>query len=182
VAQRPIQKGEGSEAGLMNLPVFPTDNLYKFIAIAGLVLSGYSVAFLYQQVWELRLQIAQTELDEDASEIQFELLKKEVDTYIKLESIDLNKDDIKHIVARMRDLMTQKAKVGSKKIENSVLRARLERYYGLFRYSFFAGIGTSLIGFIAWYFRVQLPAERFMAARMKEINRDRYQESPHEHK
>ena len=71
----------------MNIPNFPTDNLYKFVAVAGLVLAGYSAFFAYQQVWELKLQILRTETEEKVVDQEMRMMGKSLDRLLEKEKI-----------------------------------------------------------------------------------------------
>jgi hypothetical protein len=45
------------------MPNLPTDNLYKFIAIFGLILTLFSVYYPFQKVYELGLKTIETKYE-----------------------------------------------------------------------------------------------------------------------
>lgn len=65
----------------MTLPSLPTDNLYKFLALSGLLLAVVSFAYPMKMIYEPREQLI-------SQQTEFETLK------IELESIHAQADDV----------------------------------------------------------------------------------------
>ncbi len=121
----------------MNIDSLPTDNLYKFIALSGLAMILFSVAYLKPII--MNLEIEETKL---AAEVRY--LKE-----LKTEGVDINK------------FLTHE-KILEWKIKAEVLLKNIEQLEEISTYSkvlsWLGGFFMS-IGFYLWYYRVQKPID-----------------------
>jgi len=68
----------------MNVPTFPTDNLYKFVAISGLFICIFSIVFPMTRISEIKHKIIELQTKSAILNIEIEELK--------VESANLDKD------------------------------------------------------------------------------------------
>jgi hypothetical protein len=113
----------------MNLPNLPTDNLGKFMAIAGLALIGYCGFFAYQQVWELELQILRTEVEENIIAEELKILNKSLDRLIEREKV--TDSEWRDVSERALVVITKDIQTKGKKKENDLLNKQLAKHYAI---------------------------------------------------
>lgn len=159
----------------MNLPAFPTDNLYKFIAIAGLILSGYCAFFAYQQVWEIKFQIIGLETDERIIKTEITELTKELDNLSERMAAEntIALQEVKDFQKRHLAIAHQKTRFEGKRRENELLIEQLNNHFKVFWVGIVGGLLVSIVGFWLWYKRIQKPAETLMAKRIAEWEKDK---------
>lgn len=91
----------------MNFPLLPTDNLYKFVAVAGLLLSAYCAFFAYPQVLDIKLQRARAETEEDIIRLEIEQIERDAEKINRKK--DPSSDEIKEISARSGSVFDRQA-------------------------------------------------------------------------
>ena len=165
----------------MNLP---TDNLYKFLALSGLVVIGYSNYYFKKSENELsqNVYVLKTEIDEHAIRVEAlkdtgkrfrELLDNTIadqsGTYErdpkKLE-LEYTDDEIKEIQNKIRESLME-SQIQTSKYKNSnnrllKLQQELEWLRVLYKIATAAGFILTVIGFRLWYTRVQKPQDSLL--------------------
>jgi hypothetical protein len=148
----------------------PTDSLYKFLAIAGLVMVMWGAAFPWNKAYETRLEGAQlraeiTAVGERAKQLQgqyYELTKE-------LQRLETSTtDDAKKHTLRVekRDLFIKLLDAqhpidfGLEKIE--VIEEANKTYERIGWVSVSLGIILTLAGFFGWYYKIQQYLDRDM--------------------
>lgn len=168
----------------MNIPNLPTDNLYKFCAIAGLVILGLSLYVPYQMLWQnIAAEIA---LRREIKEIytEFDIIKKEKeldDLLIRLDqstfkneerdkNVNVHKDKksdetlaIKKAIDNLRNEISEfkrvRLKQGELEYNFDSLKKSMHRVDEILYYCKFLGIIGILLtyfGFRNWYLKIQV--------------------------
>lgn len=130
----------------MNINSLPTDNLYKFVALSGIALILFSVAYIKPMLMELDVEQTQ--------------LIAEIEYYSQLKDEGKN---LEKILSHEKLLEWHiKTKVLEKKIEQVnelTIHARVSIWLGCF---------LMYIGFQLWYYRVQKPIDAAVKNKAKE--------------
>jgi len=157
----------------------PTDNLYKFIAISGLIILGVSFFCQYNYTTRYNYEYQKLHGEYAMLEAEVQLLDKEscsleekVDSFnakkIKLskEEKKLNKETFK---SANHDLKEKLKKIALKQTELAVKGANLEFLVSQYQNDkklFYLGIFDGLIfiafGFFLWYFRLQIYLDKIV--------------------
>jgi hypothetical protein len=151
----------------MNIPTIPTDNLYKFIAIFGLLISLTGTYLFQNNFQEINSEI-------DKLDIEYEQIKVKNPFYKKIlllkDSLEINKviefkTDSVSFIKRYR------------KLENRVnsLKHDLQVYI----FIIFLGIGISIFGFCKWYIKLQIYQDKIVKNEASKLEGDK---SLHIHK
>lgn len=150
----------------MNIPTFPTDNLYKFLAISGIGIILTSV--LYAQTFVYKLQDQVIELDGAFNELDYEstLLEKQISV---LESAaEPSESDFRSAQAANKKLHLKKIQI---KTKFELLKAKRTQADELLRNSYIGslvGLLMSFFGFSSWYLKVQRYQDRVLATEAKQ--------------
>jgi len=155
----------------MQLPNLPTDNLYKFIAISGLLLIFLSTVLPLWLIHNMELELIETEEERDFISYELEILNNEIKLLEKQEEFlqalssntkrdltklnnketkDIGKAEQKTIDIR-KELM--KSKIKSEKLSylvSEITKLKLVIFIGNF-----IGIMFTSYGFSLWYRRLQ---------------------------
>ena len=137
----------------MNLPLLPTDNLYKFMSLALVVIIIISVSYPIIQIEQLQHRIVSLNGDQKILNREVELLKKEINLFEK------NKNKT------MAELIDFYRKTNQQQIKNIELMVKVQDIELTSKYisqnRILGIIGTSLgsflafFGFSLWYVRIQ---------------------------
>ena len=142
----------------MEISQLPTDNLYKFMAIAGVVLLLFGLSYPLRLATELQRQIVEVQVQVDIAELRTEQIQSRVEELKKAD--DLTREQVQAVEADLYDLQEQAAKD-----RGAAAKSRLLLYHFLL----FAIIGLACIvsgsilariGFKLWYERVQKPSDQ----------------------
>ncbi len=167
----------------MNIPNLPTDNLYKFIAIAGIIIAIFPCFLLYNNVQELLIQAINNQTEVNVLNIETDYLNKELKHLENQTTIlenDMQKKGLeKEEVIFLHD-ETQKLYETHKEIElkTKELKIKLEQtknkdelhkflveQYRKFRFLtyilIFLGSFLSVCGFYCWYRKLQVYQDKF---------------------
>lgn len=151
----------------MDILKIPTDSLYKFFAITGIIMIIMPSVFLDNEVQELILESYNLKIESEILGIERDylieettLLKEQIDI---LESDELNPEKERELLdetKRLREL-TKQAEIKIVEIENklelhSILGDRLKILLRELRILIIAGIILMFFGFYFWYIRVQV--------------------------
>jgi predicted membrane protein len=132
----------------VNVPLPPTDNLYKFLAIFGLIVALLSFIFPQVLIFEIESQLLQLNGEVvvlDADTLTFERGSKPKMTTAEEKQLRHRIAEVKGKTAVIKGLATQ--------IKNLVL---------LFTIGIWTGLFFMVIGFWLWYFRVQKFQDRIL--------------------
>ncbi|MBU6405419.1 MAG: hypothetical protein KGL63_03055 [Betaproteobacteria bacterium] len=151
----------------MNIPAVPTDSLYKFMALSGVLLVIVGVfypAYLLQQlqprVIDAQTTVAILKLQSDQLKFDVGLLKaSKSPTLEQLAKIEKQNTEMRVKLARAEG---EDAKVAFFSSQVKII-INLEYVVSMF------GLFLALSGFSLWYNRVQKPADRLAERRVKEL-------------
>jgi hypothetical protein len=141
----------------MELPMLPTDNLYKFLALSGLVMLVLSFTFPRNMVDELELKAVESETNINLLAFDVSVLKDDVDAAEKKPK--LAEDGIQKLSERQRQLEVKTLQVGGERAKLNVLVKQLRFAMSLSIIGSVLGFVLADIGFWLWYMRVQKPAD-----------------------
>lgn len=116
----------------MTIPSVPTDNLYKFLAVFGLILIVYSSYMYDQSNSDIFTKLDKLEAKESINKLKVE--KDSTSITVQMDKINFNAEY--KGVSRQAD--------------------RFIKLYTLYVILFFLGSGLSGVGFYCWYYRVQI--------------------------
>jgi Ca2+/Na+ antiporter len=156
----------------MNLHFPPTDNLYKFIAISGILLVLYNLIFTSQFLINNHVQAQKISNELDIVEIEQNHLHEDI-LYLKKKvsilSENLEKKSVEESSEELKEFSTLNAKLKTKNREieikikemenkNKLLKDRVK--FGIFLIiigliTFIVGIYLTYRGFYLWYHRLQ---------------------------
>jgi hypothetical protein len=166
----------------------PTDNLYKFLAISGLIIVMFSSYYPFQKFHELSLLLIEVQADFEIAELQghysknklsllehqLDNLRKKLDTMeegpnkeVVFEKLQGVYDDF-YKVALESGKSSLNALKGSKK--SKLLHEDNKLYYDMFLYGWLFGSIFAVSGFLLWYTRLHRPTDNQML-QVKEIEK-----------
>ena len=132
----------------MNVPLPPTDNLYKFLSIFGLIVALLSFIFPQILIFEIKTQILK--LDGEVVVLEEDMLALERSSKPKMTAAD------------EKQLRHRMAEVKGKTAVIEGLATQIEDLVLLFSIGIGTGIFFMIIGFQLWYFRVQKFQDRIL--------------------
>ncbi len=130
----------------MPLPNLPTDNLYKFLALAGLTLGLFSFVFPNIQEHDVSRVLWETKIDID---VAGEQLRKPI------------KDDEMRILDLQHNLRIQQAQAKNKTMLLGELTNELAEVRFFSKIGIVLGLVLSCCGFSLWYVKLQI-SRRFL--------------------
>ena len=153
----------------MNGLNLPTDNLYKFIALAGLALIFFSLYFIFTRLEQgtalrnqLEIDSASINAESERIEFEWEMLKQKVGRSVKA----LEGPEAKAL-ANARDEINDRKRRIAATAQNATrfIKLNMELVQPV-EYAIYFGIGLSAVGFFLWWFKVQ----RHMDKALREQN------------
>lgn len=151
----------------MNPITLPTDNLYKFMAIAGILMIGSVAFFTENQVANIEKSIIAHETQAETHKIRTDFLEKKINIYAyeKLKSHQKAIESFNQI-SEVRNkteayldeshlLREELAKLSGNLKITKYMNERLIRLQPFLLFYFFFGHILATIGFILWYLRIQ---------------------------
>ena len=163
---------------MTSLPI-PTDNLYKFIALAGLSLSVFSATYPYKLINELSMKTIEVRGSIKYEEVQADILKGESsELETKITEAEKNIFYTKKNLNQIKELLKlHKIKVNDSRLLNVKSESGLEVLKELLKQIklivYFSSIGLIIgqfgmfYGFIFWYIKVQKPADKALKEQSK---------------
>jgi len=140
----------------MNIPSIPTDNLYKFLALSGLLI--FAISLLYPQHKKIELSLKRNDISVDEKKLQHKInalvkhLEKLNKNKIRLQDVEIEKLD-----GQVELLSDRQDEIEGKKAAQKILEEELS-YYSYFKfYGICIGLFVSIVGFGCWYVFVQRP-------------------------
>ena len=149
----------------MDLPTLPTDNLYKFLALGGLVLLVASFAFPLIRISDIQVKLIEARRDGELLKVETASFEKELDRVGQRPKV--SSADAAWYRTRLLDLRIKEIQWSSRQEQIDQLTKEL-----LFAQSFLGlgcGIGTvlSAVGFALWYRRVQKPNDLLLKRQLE---------------
>jgi hypothetical protein len=168
---------------MISAPTPPTDNLYKFLALTGLIITGISIIYPSIQLQEIQMQMVDVEIDSGSSESALKELEAMVSNLEKRVSArelvfvlgksrkeEASRSSSKELDTRIREfnnklqetkkLLDENAKRTAENLRRSrKLKIRGQWLSILHAYSIIgtvSGLIMSGVGFTLWYRRVQV--------------------------
>jgi hypothetical protein len=160
----------------MPLPSIPTDNLYKFLALAGLSLAIFSFVFPKTQQHDLARVLWETKIDIDVAAEQLRYINEQIsimevkreEAYRKNSDLESVKNDEMRILDLQHNLRIQQAQAANK----TKLLGDLTRELAQVRLFSKIGIALGLVltgcGFFLWYVKLQRYQDDFWKNRKRE--------------
>ena len=150
----------------MNLPALPSDNLYKFMAFAGLVTVLFGVGFPATKLGPLEARHIELLADDKILKVEIQQLSRKIAVAEKKKKPtpgevaflrkSMNEIEIKHI------LLTAKGE------QLIALISELRFFWNFLRVGMFVGSFFMVLGFWLWYYRVQKPQDLLLRKQLKE--------------
>ena len=144
----------------MNLPSLPTDNLYKFQALAGLFLIVFGTVYPSRQISELELRRAATGTERSVLVIQVNALER--DTAAAKKSVQSTESQVSRLAERLVELEIKQAQIIGKAAQEKILTEDVVFAWRTLRIGLLLGFFLSFTGFLCWYFRVQKPQDKLL--------------------
>ena len=134
----------------MNLPNLPTDNLYKFLALSGVVLC--IACFVLSTITTQNFSSQRVAVLTDLAEIQKDL-----------EAIDINDSDVP---ASLREISVVSERIRIKQTEVKDMNAIYATTSENLKHGIQIGLVASIVGFILWYLNVQRHEDKILRAKV----------------
>jgi len=142
----------------MNLPQLPTDNLYKFIALSGLLISGFVYFYKEYVLDEIKTDLFLIETQVGQLEIE--------NSYLELELKDSKKSEL-----LLKKIAIKKFRITQllKEVEYKNNKAS----NNLWIWTILLGLGglMTIIGFRLWYVRVQKPLDQKLQKELSNLSK-----------
>ncbi|WP_291270932.1 hypothetical protein [Geothrix sp.] len=154
----------------MDIPQVPTDNLYKFKAIVGVVIVAIVLGFTVTRMIDVELQTIEVETQIQKNEINSRQLVKEIERFER-KSIntaeEINSLDQKRVQLAERNAETR----------GNLNKARfhLRNIYGLLILAVVGsviGYRMAKVGFQEWLIHVQQPQDALLALQVKVLEKE----------
>jgi hypothetical protein len=153
----------------MDYPNIPTDNLYKFLAIGGLVVFIFSIVYPTGKLLELEFQLADFKAGREKINIERNFLNKEIEILEKKESVGSN--EIKVIRDKLLQQELKEADFNAQAEKIQVSFKWIQDFQWLAIIGSLLGVILEAIGFTAWYLRVQHPQDQLLEKQLAESNK-----------
>lgn len=142
----------------MSLPNLPTDNLYKFVALVGVIILIATLYFPIMKAREYRLSMVKLKG-------QLRLLDIELD-YLKEKATDLKSDHDNtghtrtELIYEAHQLKMKSEELKTKGEELRILELDYQLLISIQKSGMLMGILTGILGFSLWYFKIQRYQDR----------------------
>lgn len=151
----------------MNIPNLPTDNLYKFMALSGLLILILSIAYPTYRTLELEQQ-------RQMIRGEIKILEGDVDLLLK---IALANTKVRHKTTDPDFLQAVQhkntlARIEARGMQLDLLESQIKQYKWLYWVGFFIGLLLTVWGFLLWYLRVQRFQDMLLKRQVSEAAKD----------
>lgn len=166
----------------MTLPNLPTDNLYKFIFLAGLTIIFSSIILYVTQSYQIEGKLDLLEIEAASADMEVTFLDEDADLLMgKVENIErkhlmINKGELDSIQKNNNELRTISRRV---KLNRSLNNVKLQILKREIKKLTFMSIWTPIAAFIGalialwsgfkWYYLVQKPMDQKIQFELKEL-------------
>jgi hypothetical protein len=149
----------------MQIPNPPTDNLYKFLSVFGLITLIFSTAAPLWTSYTLSLRIYQLQSEGDTLKIELDYLQRKIGQE--------NSSDrfIAEQASNTKDLQIRTAQLSRKTEEIKFIREELEGWKIFIVVGMALGWSLIFIGFSLWYFRLQRYQDIILKNEAKKIEK-----------
>ena len=166
---------------LVIIPNLPTDNLYKFIALSGVLITILTIYTLqtrtdsiFEKLYVIELENSKLEVTIEHNEVKIRRLNEIIDNSIKEKNgnihvvngkllIRYSTEEVKELISDVENYKFQiklgiaKSKADIKQIET--LNNQLEKSFNWSIFIILIGTVLSVFGFRMWYIKVQKPLD-----------------------
>ena len=144
----------------MNLPNIPTDNLYKFIALSGLVLTLFSLIFPWTRMGEIRPKLVEINTQLEILKIESDEIEKELSRLEKM--VNPTPEELTAIIKERKEHRIKNAELKGRFNQVDALVEELFYQWRFLKFGVFVGFIISFIGFWFWYHFVQKPNDMLL--------------------
>ena len=177
----------------MNLPTFPTDNLYKFLAISGLFIVIFSLVYPRTRLSEITQKTIELETKEKilnikSAELTYEMaeLKKEVEAAKKRKSESFTREELEKLLKKSVDFQLKNTEHEINLVNLEGVLKQINELHKEFHFEWqfikiggYLGLIISMVGFVSWYWLVQLPSDLLLR---RQIENNQLKPSKKSHK
>ena len=154
----------------MSIPSLPTDNLYKFLALAGLALLLFSFWYTDVKTSELSFKIAEGKGEMAVLKVYIDELPKEINsTEVVTKPKSVNDENSKELSKQRHEYLIKDAQLKAKVEILTVLLEDIEFHHKVFAVGAFIGGFMSYFGFLLWYRRVQKPNDMLLLNQLESL-------------
>ena len=150
----------------MNLPSFPTDNLYKFMAFAGLVTVLFCGSFPISKIGPLEARNFELSAEDKILRLEMEELRREIE--VVKQKKKPTPEDLAFLRKTSNELEIKHFRLTAKDEQLIALAGELLFFLNFFRIGMFVGTFLMILGFWLWYYRVQKPQDMLLQKQIKE--------------
>ncbi len=141
----------------MNLPILPTDNLYKFLALSGLALLVFIVVIPTNQINDIELKTIEVKTQISLLELEGSVLKRDVD--VAGTKKKPTEEKVLKLMDRHQQFNAKLIQIQGQRERLAALSKQLGSALDLIWIGGFIGLVMTNVGFYLWYVRVQKPAD-----------------------
>ena len=149
----------------MYIPAIPTDNLYKFVALAGVALVLISLIYPEQALRDLGAKKIDSETQLRVLLAQADRLESELD--LLETSKDVEDKRLDRIKEQNDEIRINALKASGENQKIALYATHHESVATYAKYLLILGSAMSFLGFFLWYRRVQRPADLAVAEQAK---------------
>lgn len=152
---------------MLSPPSPPTDNLYKFMSLSGLlIIAGSLIVFDHAYKIELRIaeqKVTQEDIRDSTKDLKWELnYLKGITKKIENSRNQITSKELDILESKLGEIMSKDSSIKLKQLPSKREIARLEvelkwlqRYVNLSTSGLLFGLSISVLGFLLWYNKVQ---------------------------
>lgn len=165
----------------MNMPNVPTDNLYKFLSISGLIILFFAIVLPQYAIFQLEMRLIDAKTNQEKFEIEREMVKTSIDrvmleqqvndTVLMLSEVSgessskLEATKIKELLAEHERLAVEINKLNQLAMsqidqsaineKNKLMLSRIKSLSSLSVFMMLIGVLVTILGFSMWYYKTQ---------------------------
>jgi hypothetical protein len=140
----------------VNIPPLPTDNLYKFIALAGLATALFSYGFAITRISDIDLRLVESRTESDILQLERDALTHDI------ANPHSRPEDMAQVQSKILELAIKSARLEGRNKQTGVLVSDLKLAWGFLGIGMAGGVLFSFYGFKFWYRRVQAPQDKLI--------------------
>ncbi|MBM4273084.1 MAG: hypothetical protein FJ134_01275 [Deltaproteobacteria bacterium] len=149
----------------MQLPIPPTDNLYKFLALSGLVLVIFSIVFPLSRISDINLKLLEFEMQSDVLEVELKYLEQDTAEWVEKENPTPEEQEM--LRKRTLELRIKHTELKGRIRQINGLINEVKENWKILKVGGTVGMAFSFIGFGLWLFRIQLPSDLLLQKQVK---------------
>lgn len=148
---------------MINFPTPPTDNLYKFVALTGLILLIFAFIYPLQLISDLELRTVDTNTKISLLAVEKSNIEEDLATAKK--SKKLSFEEIESLADRSRKFQLKSVEVDGEHERLGTLTKQLRFVWNALTILIVFGFGMTCVGFYCWYYRVQKVLDKNLSPR-----------------